>query len=578
MAGESVTALQGLNTPEDIAAFVTTLWTQWDGRRDNVISRWREIEAYRYATDTNSLPNAKGAFTHTTHVPELAHIAQDLEAILLQVVMPHEDWFTFEPMDSQAARKEQRKAIVSYLKNRHALNGMRKVVEKLRSDYVTYGNSFVQVFHHNSQGYIGPKARRISPYDIAFDPTGASFEEAPKIIREVVSLGELFKRSKTSNFREEAVSKLLKDRSSFSQSDAGEDKNEQYVPLGFGTYQEYLSSGFIELLWFYGDVYDAENGNLLESKIFVTGDGELLLEDTIKTASGKPHIYQAGWQALPDNLWCMGPLDNTVGLNYQINHRENAKSEALDKLIYADKVYVGDVEEMYDEDTGQTTFLAPEGGGVNELSVNTQFFSFDLHIDRLAGAMRSAARLPGDITGFRSPGEKTLGEVTALTEGGMRAFIDKAADFEEALLEKVLIAEVEIARDNFGSSIQVPSKAEEGFLQMINITKQDLEINGVLVAKGARRFSRKNQILASLTQLSGTPLAQLALPHTSGKAAAELMGELLEVGDTGLFEENAQIIEQGESQQVANMLQQELAMNAAQPSLQENLITQQLGG
>jgi hypothetical protein len=237
-------------------------------------------------------------------------------------------------------------------------------------------------------------------------------------------------------------------------------------------------------------------------------------------------------------------------------------------------VYVGDVEEMYDEETGQVTYLAPEGGGVNELAINTQFFSFDLHIDRLTHSARGAARLPSDLTGFRSQGEKTLGEVTALTEGGMRGFIDKAADFERTSLENHLRAEIEIAHSHFGNSFKVPNKGEGGFIEMLSVTKEDLAIRGVLIPRGAKRFARKNQMLASLTQLSATPLAQLALAHISGKAAANLMAELLEVQDTGLFEEFAQIIEGGEAQQIANSVEQSNAIAASQPGLEETMLMQ----
>ena len=584
MSGETATALGGFETSAEKAEFVTHLWREWDANRDPAIAKWREIEAYRYATDTNSLPNAKGAFTHSTHTPVVASTAQDLEAIILQVVMPHEDWFTFEPMDSDAARLEQRKAIVSYLKNRHALNGYADEVARLRSDFVTYGNCFSQVFHVNESkgdkvGYVGPKVRRISPYDIVFNPTSTSFANSPKIIREIVSLGELKRRGLSGALDLETVDKLLKERQTSATSDSGEDKNEQYVPVGFGTYQQYIQSGFIELLWFYGDVYDTNTQNLHQSQMVVVADAsEVLLQEDIKTTTGNPHIFQSVWQELPDNLWGMGPLENIIGLNYQINHRENAKSEALDKLIYPDKVYQGDVEEMYDDDTGQVTYLAPEGGNVQELAINTQFFSFDLHIDRLTNSARAAARLPGDITGFRSQGEKTLGEVTALTDGGMRGFIDKAADFERSSLEQHLKAEIELAYANFGNAFKVPNKSEAGFIEMLNITKEDLAVNGLLIPKGAKRFARKNQLLANLTQLSATPLAQMALQHISGKAAANLMSELLEVQDTGLFEEFAQIFEQGEAQKVANQIEQSNALASSQPGLEEMELSQELEG
>jgi len=584
MSGEVLTALNGFSTPIEKADTITRYWTEWDGYKRPAVTKWREIEAYRYATDVTSLPNAANAFSHTTHMPVVSSIAQDLEAIILQVTLPHEDWFTFEPMDAEAARIEQRKIIVSYLKNRHALNGYMDAVSKLRSDLVTYGNCFSQVIYvdetkANAGGYVGAKVRRISPYDIAFDPTGIEFENAPKIIREMISLGELKRRGSTGQLDEEEVNEILERRGSYSPSMGGEDKNEQYVPIGFGTYQQYMTSGYVELLWFYGDVYDVNTQELHESRVIVVADkSEVLLDQEIQTADGKAHIFQSVWQELPDNLWGMSPLENIIGLNYQINHRENAKSEALDRLINPDKVYVGDVEEMFDEDTGQITYLAPEGGGVNELAVNTQFFSFDLHIDRLTHSARAAARLPSDLTGFRSQGEKTLGEVTALTEGGMRGFIDKAADFERTTLEKHLAAEIELAHKYFGQSFKVPNKNEGGFIEMLSVSKEDLSINGVLIPRGAKRFARKNQILASLTQLSATPLAQMAMTHISGKGAAKLMAELLEVQDMGIFEEYAAIIEQGEAQEISNQIEQSNAIAASQPSVEEMQIEQELQG
>ena len=584
MSGETGTSLGGFKTEAEQADFVTRFWTEKDGIRDPAITKWREVEAYRYATDTKSLPGAEGAFTHSTHTPVVSSIAQDLEAILLQVVIPHEDFFTFEPMDSQAARTEQRKAIVSYLKNRHALNGYLGELAKLRSDLVTYGNCFSQVIHVNETkgdkpGYIGPKVKRISPYDIVFDPTAIDFITTPKVIREIITLGELFKRGQNGTLEEAKVMELLKNRGNFANSDAGEEKNEQYVPRGFGTYQQYIASGFIELLWFYGDVYDPINYELHEAQVIVVADSStVLLKQEIKTVSGNPHIFQSVWEKLPDNLWGMGPLENIVGLNYQINHRENSKSEGLDRTIYPDKVYQGDVEEIYDDETGQVTYLAPEGGSVQELTINTQFLNADLHIDRLTRSARSAARLPGDLTGFRSQGEKTLGEVTALTEGGMRGFIDKAADWERTSIEQHLKAEIELAHENFGSAFKVPNKSEAGFIEMLNISKEDLAVNGLLIPRGAKRFARKNQMLATLTQLSSTPLAQMALMHTSAKGAANLMNELLETTDTGLFEEFAQIIEQGEAQQIANQVEQSTALQSSQPSVEEEMINQELQG
>ena len=216
MSGESLTALGGFTTSEEKADTIITTFTKWDSSKQPAIEKWREVESYRYATDTSSLPSGS-AFTHSTHMPVVSAIAQDLEAILMQVVMPHEDWFTFEPSDAEAARAVQRKTIVSYLKNRHALNGYTGAVDKLRSDLVSYGICFSQVSHvdrsvGDRQGYIGPVVNRISPYDIVFDPTAARFEDSPKIIREIVSLGELHRRGLKGEFDNDKVTELLTQR------------------------------------------------------------------------------------------------------------------------------------------------------------------------------------------------------------------------------------------------------------------------------------------------------------------------------------------------------------------------------
>jgi len=568
------TALQGFSTETDKAAFITHRFTELDSMREEALSQWSEIEAYRYATDTHSLPDGS-AFSHSTHLPVVASIAQDLEAILKQVTTPHDDYFTFKPMDLEAASLDQRDKVVAYLKSRFIVNGYEKELGKLRSDLITYGNCFSHTFFvdesvGDKQGYIGPTTKRISPYDVVFNPTASSFDDTAKIVREVVSLGELKKRGTSGLIDPLAVESILDGRANYKPTRYGRNKDAQYTPAGFGSYEDYMISGYIELLWFYGSVYDQVGQELHENRVIVVADNvHLLMDEPIATYDGKANIFHSVWQQQPDNLYGLSPLANIIGINWQINHRENAKSEALDRLIKPDVVHLGDVVEVFDDETGQTTYIAPEGGGVQELAVNTQFFSFDLQIDRLTHAARAAARLPSDLTGFRSQGEKTLGEVTALTDGGMRGFIDKASDFEKTTLENHLSASIQLARDNFTLAFTIPSQGDSGFLQMLEITKDDLSVNGILIPQGARRFARKNQILGTLTQLSATPLAQVIGMHISGKGGSKLVEELLEMHGSGLFSEYAQIIEQAEAQQIANQAEQEVAAATAQPTQTE---------
>lgn len=576
MSGETLNTFQTIETDVDLASVITYKFTEWDSYKHPVIEKWKEIEAYKYATDTTTLPNYNSPFEHTTHIPVLAPIAQDLEAIINQVTIPHDDWFDFAPTDRASANFQLRQKIKAFIKNRHRVGNFVPEVRKLISDLVTYGNCFAHVVYANESrgdkaGYMGPKVFRISPYDIVFDPTATSFDCTPKIIREIITLGELKKRGDKGLLDPTIVNDILSDRRANGSRTASGfgNKDQQYVPAGFGSHEQYIASGTIELLWFYGDLYDNDTGELLESRqVVVTDDEYVLLNKEIDTVDGKPHIYKGSWEVKPDNLWAMGALDNIVGINYQVNHRENAKSDALDKLIVPDRVYQGDIEVIYDDETGATEYLAPEGGGVVELGINTQFFSFDLHIDRLENEARRSARLPGDLIGFRSSGEKTLGEVTALTEGGMRGFIHKAQDFER-FLEALLTAELAVARNNLDTVLQVPGQVEGGMIPFLQISREDLKVSGSLIAQGARRFARKNQIMGTMTQLSSTPLYQQAAVHTSGVKVAKLLAELTETQEEGIFEEFASITEQAEAMRLQAEAERDLALDMQEPTLRE---------
>ena len=582
MSGETLDLEMPFGDQGRLASYILDEWYEKDAYREPAKSRWEEIEAYKYATDTKNSLMGGSAFDHSTHIPVIAPISQDLEAIVGQVTMPHEDWFTFQPEDRASAPKEKRSKVVSYIKNRHRISGFKKEKEKLDSDLVTYGNAFAMVewideSSEDKGGYIGPKLMRISPYDIVFDPTASSFDSSYKIIRQIISMGKLLQWKEKGLVNTDAADLILANRRTHgTRRMTSHEKDQQYTPQGFTTYDAYMTSGVVEILWFYGDIYDQEGGKLHKNRKIASVDGTyVLFDEEIDTHTGKPHIYKAGWEVRPDNLWSMGPLDNIVGINYQVNHRENAKNDALDKLIYPDKVFVGDVEEKYDDETGQTIYLAPEGGGVQEIAMNTQFFQYNLEIDALTNMARTSARLPLDLVGFRSPGEKTFGEVSALTEGAMRGFIHKTMSYE-SFLEEILTAELELAHKHISGVLQVPGQAEGGIIPFLDVTRADLKVSGSLVAKGSQRFARKNQMMSTLSQLSATGILDRTAVHQSSKKLAELVEELTELDGFGVFEEYAQVYESAELQQLQNEAQMQVLEQGLEPTLDEVLEEEEL--
>lgn len=578
MSGESI-----LMDHPFISGFIVQKWDEWKGYKSGAEQSWQEVESYLYATDSRTTTNNKNGHNHTTHIPVVMEIKQDLEAIIMGTVMPHDKWFKFRPANRKEATKDKRLAVESYLKNIHTLNNISSVVRHLSSDLSIYGNCFAEVkfvsgTNEDKIGYTGPIVERISPYDIVMDPTASTFCQSPKIVREIITIGELKRRGDDpgSVWNRSVVEELLSRRGSRSSTFTNE-KNRQFSPLGYTNWESYLSSGMVEIFHFYGSIYNDDTGELLEDRHITVADKDsVLFNGDIATPTGKPYIFQGTWEKRPDNLWGMGPLDNIIGLNYQINHRENGKSDALDRILLPDMVQIGDVDEEYDDETGRTKYLVPEGGTVQDIRPDTTFLSYDLQIDRLQAQARRSARLPGDLTGFRSAGEKTAFEVGSLTEGAMRGHLHKVQGFEMSVLEPILKAEVELARDNLSSVTEITNETEGGLLEFIQVTPQDLEVVGTIQPIGARRFSRRNQIISTLSQLSSTGVWQTALPHISSKGVSSLLEELTELEGAMVFVENAQIMERMEQEQLMAQAEQVLVDDIQQPNINEQITQDEL--
>lgn len=561
--------------PHQIATNVSMMYDSFQMYRNTNRSKWEELEAYLYATDTTSLKGSS-SHDHTTHIPVLAELKEELEAIMYATVLPHEDFLSWVPFTQDSAAKDTRKKVLAYIKNRHSLNGFDKVFRRLIQDLVMYGNAFVKVNYVdervNGVGYVGPKPVRLSPYDIVFDPTRADFEKTPKIVRAVMTMGEFIAWTKTLPDVDPSLLERMKKRrqtiTSLSRTELN--KANQYAPDGFNDIAAYYKSGIVEVLQFYGDVYDEEVMDVRPNRCAIVVDRVDLVTEYDEPT---PNIFKAGWADKPDNLWSQGPLDKVVGLNYQINHRENSKSDALDRFIFPDKVFTGDVEEVYNEETGQTYYLAPEGGGVTDISPDTTVLTADMHQDKLMAYARAAAGLPPQLLGFRTPGEKTAFEVQNLDSAALRKFIHKAAQFEMDLLEPTVRAEILIGRDNFHTVLQAISTDDEGIPIMLQVTREDLSANGKLVPVGARRFARQNQQMSMINQLANSNLGQLIGQHINSYNLARVVEDLGGFGNYEFVDKFAAIVEAGEAQMQQAMQEQELVSKLSNPGLDEILVS-----
>lgn len=514
-----VITLEGDFKSEQLGEEIANMWTSWKMGRVEAEKRWREVIEYVYATSTRETTNKQNEWSHSTHVPKLAQIYDNLSANFMAAIFPNEDWLKFQGFTAEASELEKKRKVEGYLKTKHSQNGFKLIVQKAVGDWLLHGNCFAGVEYviethstpigDTSIAFAGPKVYRISPYDLVFNPLAPSFYESPKIIRSLKSFGELAREveEKPEQKYDAAVFNKVKQWRSQLRKYGVEDIN-KIVQLrfdGFSNPSDYINSGYVEILELHGDIYDMSEDKLYKNHIITIVDRQWVLRKTpIYTSNGKPPIFHCGFRPRPDNGWAMGPLDNLVGMQYFINHLENARADAMDQMIFPTRVLVGDVEEEGIQDgRAGGRFIIPSGeGSVTNLVPDTTILNADMQISRKQDEMELFAGAPREAMGIRTPGEKTAFEVDSLQNAASRMFNSKADYFEEMFLEKLVNAEVECAIRNLDGTDSVAMDNIYGGVDFSEITKEDLNANGKLIPIGARHFAREAQLTQNLQAFS----------------------------------------------------------------------------
>jgi len=273
----------------------------------------------------------------------------------------------------------------------------------LVDDFILYGNCFATVEFEREYteldngeqiaGYIGPRLVRISPFDIVFNPVASSFVHSPKIVRSIVTLGEL-KRDiiKGDESKSAIFDKMLTNRQSVSGTDTLE-KGDGFIADGFSNIQHYYGSNYVEVLTFYGDIFDTNTNELKENRIVTVVDRAYVIEDkAFPSWIGQDAIFHSGWRSRPDNLWAMGPLDNLVGMQYRIDHLENLKADVFDQIALPILKIKGDVEDFVYEPGGRI-YLGEEGD-VAPMVPDATALNADFQIQTLENKMEEFAGHP----------------------------------------------------------------------------------------------------------------------------------------------------------------------------------------
>jgi len=577
MAGETID-IENIVEPEVLAVEIANRWREWDTLRNTKIEEWKELRNYLYATDTKTTGNAMLPWSNTTTTPKLTQLMDNLHANYFASLFPQQKWMRFEASSIDSNIKAKRDTIQAYMENKVRQSDFVNTASDLIYDYIQYGNCFATVqwedrYKIKEDGdyisqYVGPKVVRISPYDICFNPSASDFLKAPKIIKSIKTLGEIkrmIKDDPSKGSMQAILDKMLYARAAVRGSDATFNKSEGYVADGFSSIQHYYESDYVEILTFYGDIFDYQNDELQVDRIITVVDRAYILTNEENSSwLGHAPIFHAGWRPRPDNLYAMGPLDNLVGMQYRIDHLENLKADVFDQIAYPVMKIRGDVED-FDFEPGTRIYLGEEGD-VGYLVPDATALNADLQIQTLENKMEEMAGAPRQAMGIRTPGEKTAFEVQSLQNAASRIFEHKTAHFERVFLEPILNSMLETARRymNFSDTIRVIDDAT-GVAFFRDITKDDIIASGKIVPVGARHFAERARRVQNLTQLYQIKAADPTVAaHLSGKEFAKIISE--ELGESSLFGENISVSEQLETQ---TQMQNAEAVN------QENLMTQE---
>lgn len=574
--------------PDNIACQVSSLYDRWKVARDKKEALWQEIRNYVFATDTSTTTNKKLPWRNSTTRPKLCQIRDNLHANYMAALFPTDNWFRWIGADRASATQEKAAAIEGYMQTKLNEMKFREFISRALYDYIDYGNCFADVEHVRevntlSSGdvvtaYVGPRPVRISPLDIVFNVTAATFEQAPKIIRRLYELGAIQKIIDTMPQDRAAVysiilGKIIDNRQqavNWSRSET--QKQEGLVADGFGNIHNYYESNLVEVLTFEGDFYDQESGRLYPDHRIVVVDRAYVAElAPITNWFGKSSIVHAGWRLRPDNLMAMGPLDNLVGMQYRIDHLENLKADVFDLIAFPVTTHKGYVED-WTWQPGEKVYM-DENAEVDTLHPDATALNADAQIDRLEYEMEEMAGAPKEAMGIRSPGEKTAFEVQQLATSASRMFENKVGYFEEMFVEPILNYLLEQARRNMDTS-DVIRKIDNtfGVVQFTTITKDDIVAKGKLQPMGARHFASQNKMVQNLTSLSQTgayqdPSVQV---HFSGWEMAKLLADALGLNNYKVVQKNVRITEGAETEALKSTAQEAVLGHSMTPSEDPN--------
>lgn len=576
--------LNTLVKPESLASAISAKFQHWNMLRSGWLEEKKELRNYVFATDTRKTSNSSLPWKNSTTIPKLCQLRDNLHANYMAALFPNDEWLDWEGDTEDSVSQDKARVIKAFAYNKTRASGFKNTVSRLVLDWIDYGNCFATVDYVDERradpanneirvGYVGPKLIRMSPFDIIFDPTAADFEHTPKIVRTLKSLGQLKKEinEKPDDLEaQQAFNKAMETRGALRTAvGTGEQyKDDGFTIDGFSSFQHYLASDMIEILTFYGDLYDVNEDILYEDHIIQVIDRSYILSKKPNdNLIGSDNMFHQGWRLRPDNLYAMGPLDNLIGMQYRIDHLENLKADAFDMIAFPMLKIKGDVtdfeyepnERIYVGDEGDVGFMHPD---VTALNADTQIAILEQKMEEMAGA-------PKQAMGIRTPGEKTAFEVQSLENAAGRIFQNKTLMFEGEFLGQILNAILEIGRRYMTSPETIKALSQDIDVAVFEtITPDDIKASGKLRPIGASHFAKRAQLVQNIVQLLNSPLGMdpAINVHLSGKNLAKAAEDILDLERFSLYGENIRVMEQMDTQRLMNEGAEQLQVEQNTPA------------
>lgn len=588
MAGK-VLNIDHLINKDELGCRIAGFWTIWNSLRQSWRADVEEVRKYVYATDTTTTTNSKLPWKNKTTVPKLCQTRDNLFANYWAALFPKRKWLAWEAGDVASDDPEKRSAILSYMSWVIDQERFKSEIAKCLYDFIDYGNAFGTVEWVDERqnllgttsvptvkaGYVGPSVRRISPLDIVFNPIAPSFHESPKIVRSLVSMGEIKKiiESESTDETKEAYVELFKylvEIRDVVRNNPGAELEgvDSYLQVdGFTSYRAYLEAEYVEILTFYGDIWNRETGEFMQNHRIMVVDRHKVISNKVNPSYfGFPPIFHIGWRVRQDNLWAMGPLANLVGMQYRLDHIENLKADCFDLITFPPLKIKGYVEAF--EWAPMAKIFVGEEGDVDMIAPPFNILTANVEIQYLISMMEEMAGAPKEAMGFRTPGEKTAYEVSSTQNAYSRIFANKTTQFE-IFIEWLLNGGLELSRRNISSVIQVPGFDNENNIQVFTeLTPADLTGVGRVRPMAARHFAERAELIQNMNNfyMSGPGQDPEVRQHISSIKIAQMTEDLLDWGDYELVQPFVRISEQAEAQKMANAAQEQVAMHAQTPS------------